>query len=407
MQDKALRKQAELALALWNDLQEVVAGFHPADEALKGVFRQHRELGSRDRRFLNAILFAAFRWKGWLTGCPPAQQLALAWALDAPEDHPACAYVYEAETYPASGILSLEEKSARLKEWLGLKQAPQAAELIPEWLATEWADDADPLDTYIPLLQHRPPVVLRCRAKADTSGFEQIPPLKEAYFSDNTREVTERLQKYPAGLLVQNVASQCVGHICRPSPGSNWWDACSGAGGKSIHLADLMQGRGRLWTTDTRRPALNELHRRSKVCGIDMIRSRKFDVLKDDIPQAAFDGVLLDAPCSGLGTWTRNPDARWRTDPSRIAQSARRQGRMLQRVADALRPGGRLIYSVCTLTTKETTEVVQAFLDARPDFELAPVDHPLAPEQRSGMQWILPSQAKGDAMFVAHFRKSK
>jgi len=405
LQAKVGRRQAELALALWTDLQEVVDQGQPADDTLKAVFRRHRELGSRDRRFLSNLLFAAFRWKGWLPSDDAGRQLAMAWALDATEPHPACDFLCPDETFAVCGEASLDRKSQQIKAWTKADAAPDLQALAPDWLEEEWAAEAGDLTTWLSLIQSRPPVVVRNRGHLPTAELTAHPALRGAWYSSDTRQVTELSQKHVSEIQIQNLASQCVGHIAKPSPGSSWWDACSGAGGKSIHLADLMHGRGRIWATDTRRAALNDQHRRCRSYGIDIIRSRRFDLLKDDAPQSSFDGVLVDAPCTGLGTWARNPDPRWRTPVKDVHRAAKRQLQMLTRASEAVRPGGRLVYSVCTLTEKETQGVTEAFLQARPDMTLAPVAHPLRPDDRSATHWIRPEEALGDGMFVAHFKR--
>jgi 16S rRNA (cytosine967-C5)-methyltransferase len=115
--------------------------------------------------------------------------------------------------------------------------------------------------------------------------------------------------------------------------------------------------------------------------------------------------VLVDAPCSGVGTWARNPDARWRTDEKSIRSAAKRQRAILSHAATAVRPGGRLVYAVCTITRAETIDVVEAFNAQQPDFELVPFPHPLTGIETAGTVFIEPWQARCGAMFIAHWQR--
>jgi 16S rRNA (cytosine967-C5)-methyltransferase len=122
---------------------------------------------------------------------------------------------------------------------------------------------------------------------------------------------------------------------------------------------------------------------------------------------ASFDGVLVDAPCSALGTWRRNPDARWTLDRQAIPRLAELQAQLLRAAAAGVKPGGTLVYSVCTLTPAETTGVVRPFLAERPEFQLDPFPHPLSGAPTDGTMLIWPQESDNDAMFVARMIRVK
>jgi 16S rRNA (cytosine967-C5)-methyltransferase len=196
--------------------------------------------------------------------------------------------------------------------------------------------------------------------------------------------------------------------ICAPGRGEKWWDVCAGAGGKSLHLADLMDGAGSILATDVRAGSLDGLRRRAARRNVRNIECRVRDGTRDPAPGRLFDGVLIDAPCSGLGTWARNPDARWRTTENDIAQRSgqdRIQQKLLAAGADKVRPGGRLVYAVCTMTIAETTAVIAGFLEAWPDFRLEPTPHPLTARPTAGQVWIWPWEADCNGMFVARMNR--
>ncbi len=202
-------------------------------------------------------------------------------------------------------------------------------------------------------------------------------------------------------LEIQDLASQAVGLACDPDPGERWWDACAGAGGKALHLAALMQGRGVVVATDVHAARLKEAVRRARRSPFRNVTTREWDGRHVAGKSRSYDGVLVDAPCSAVGTWRRNPDARWTLDRQAIPRLAELQGQILRAASAGVRPGGALVYSVCTLTPAETIGVVRPFLEANPEFRLEPFPHPLADATTDGTLLIWPQDADTDAMFIA------
>jgi 16S rRNA (cytosine967-C5)-methyltransferase len=167
-----------------------------------------------------------------------------------------------------------------------------------------------------------------------------------------------------------------------------------------------MGGAGRVLATDIREAALVELRRRARRADAVRIEPRSWDGACDPAPVTAFDGVLLDAPCSGLGTWHRNPDARWRTPHADVQTKAGVQSALLARCADKVRPGGALVYATCTLTRIENEDVIAAFLAARPDYALAPFRSPLTGMDTDGRVWIWPWDGPCNGMFAARLKRA-
>jgi 16S rRNA (cytosine967-C5)-methyltransferase len=172
---------------------------------------------------------------------------------------------------------------------------------------------------------------------------------------------------------IQDLASQLVGHACAPAAGETWWDACAGEGGKTLHLADLMQNKGLIWASDRSVRRIDVLKKRAARAEVFNYRTVPWNGGPQPPTKTRFDGVLVDAPCSGVGTWQRHPHARWTVSPADIRELAGIQQQMLEHVAGSVKPGGRLVYSVCTLTRAETTNVVLQFSAAHPEFVPAPV----------------------------------
>jgi 16S rRNA (cytosine967-C5)-methyltransferase len=188
------------------------------------------------------------------------------------------------------------------------------------------------------------------------------------------------LRAFREGLFeVQDEASQLVAELCAPPPRAVVVDACAGAGGKTLALGAALGGRGRVLAFDVDARKLAELRRRAARAGLSNVHPM---VVGADGPSAEVRAavgergaarVLVDAPCSGLGVLRRNPEARWRLDAAAVASFPARQRALLAAYAPLVAEGGRLIYATCTFTRPENEDVVQAFLQDHPEFQLVPV----------------------------------
>jgi 16S rRNA (cytosine967-C5)-methyltransferase len=403
---------ASSAVALVQLIADAVNHGEPADAALNRYFRANKKCGSRDRRFLGDVVFSYFRWKGWLEQVPPEKACALAWVLDAPAPHPAGAALLlsaglSSDEQLPSGLLPLRDKAALVARWLNLPAPPGLEDLVPRWVPDVLATEVRP---FIEALQQRPPTWLRARQGDEEQvllalqheGMRAVrhPVLKSALSLPGSSPLNRLAAGPRSRVEIQDLASQGVGLICAPQPGQSWWDMCAGAGGKTLHLADLMDNRGRILATDVRTAALQRLRRRAGSAGHSLIRTAAAGAPVEGF----FDGVLVDAPCSGLGTWSRNPDARWRTSSADIDLRAGQQADLLAQAASRVKPGGRLVYAVCTLTRRENLDLAEAFLRTHPGFALDPIPHPLTGRPSDGLLWIQPSDGPCDGMFVARFR---
>ncbi|HZZ57604.1 MAG TPA: RsmB/NOP family class I SAM-dependent RNA methyltransferase [Opitutaceae bacterium] len=347
----------------------------PADLALKRFFARHDRLGPRERRAVSHAVFVYFRWLQWL---PPraSRQMQLSAALE-----------LQSRFDAQPGSVKVEALAARA---------------VPPWSAAEFDQPAD----YLRSLQREPSLWLRARPgkAAVLAGrlqsalpfrLESAPgglPLAGAPCDAVKYEGAAdlfRTEAFHAGEFeIQDLASQWIGLVAAPSPGETWWDRTAGEGGKTLHLADLMANRGVVWATDRSPRRLAVLQRRAA-------RARLYNIrVADQAPRGAiFDGILLDAPCSGVGTWQRNPHARWTTGPGDVAELAAVQAQLLAEVAPQVKPGGRLIYAVCTLTRSETAAVAGGF--AHPEFE--PI----------GQHLLYPQILGTNGMFAAAWRRKK
>ncbi len=209
------------------------------------------------------------------------------------------------------------------------------------------------------------------------------------------------LASHQEGLFeVQDEGSQLAGVLVDARPGMRILDLCAGAGGKTLLLAAALQGEGRVDAYDIDREALERLrHRAERAGAATTVR------ILQGAPEEDYDAVLVDAPCSALGSIRRGPDVRWRTDVASFARWPQIQGRLLETAAARVRAGGRLVYVTCTVRPEENEDVVRAFLEARP--ELRQVEAPVPSELRHGPAFVaLPHRHGTDGFFGVVLERS-
>jgi 16S rRNA (cytosine967-C5)-methyltransferase len=327
-------------------------------------------------------VFTWFRWRGWLDESQPfAEQIQKA--------------------------LALQERFDATPE--SISDGELLARAVPSWVSAQM--DIEPV--WMQALQREPKLWLRARPGR---GRELADKLGECWIPENPaladavqyrgREDLFRTPEFHAGEFeVQDLSSQIVGLVCDPKPGETWWDACAGEGGKLLHLSDLMQNKGLIWASDRAAWRLKRLQLRAARAKVFNYRSTIWDGGPKLPTKTKFDGVLLDAPCAGLGTWQRNPHARWTTRPEDVEELADVQKQLLRHAAASLKPGGRLVYAVCTLTRRETIEAATAFEKEFPEFSQLPLPNPLRKGSESAWPlWLWPEDG-GNGMFVSAWRR--
>jgi len=355
----------------------------PADTVLRETLRAEHGLSRAEGRLTARAVFAHGRWRGWLDPeAPLAEQVEMACEL-------ANRFAAEPAAF-ADGEL--------------------AARAVPAWTSTEM----EVTPQWLRVIQTEPVVWLRARpghGTAVAAGLRTAEQAGEGAAADAVcyqgEEDLFRSEAFHRGEFeLQDLHSQAVGWLCAPTPGETWWDACAGEGGKTLHLADLMANRGLIWATDRTGWRLQSLRRRAARARIFNYRSAAWNGGGKLPTRTRFDGVLVDAPCSNVGTWQRNPHARWTTGVEDVHALAERQIALLHHVAPSLKPAGRLIYAVCTLTRVETDDVVSTFGREHPEFAPLPLADPLVPDSPPvhGL-WLRPGPRLANGMFVAAWRR--
>lgn len=219
---------------------------------------------------------------------------------------------------------------------------------------------------------------------------------------------TGALESYRTGMFeMQDEGSQLISMLVNPSPGSVVVDACAGAGGKSLHLAALMNGRGTIHAFDSDAARLRSLRTRALRSGADIIRDSRVEKDAELDPGLAetADVLLIDAPCSGVGTYRRNPGTKAGFSSAHSKALSELQLSLLERFHTVVKPGGRLVYATCTLLRQENEHVVERFLEKHSEFQLLPAaqftDPFGVPPTREPYMLLLPHETGTDGFFAA------
>lgn len=402
-----------------------------ADKTLARLLKERRDLAPPDHRFISRSVFALFRWKGWVdqlgVGLDRIEaRLLYAWLLDSETVHPACRLWAQAIGRDASRLFPLGDAPSWTARGEGMKRLldVRAFNADPWRLFPNWLREVLPLPPggaspklryleFLHALQRRPSIWVRAQRDDPQAVWSELkaaglrPWVHRTLTASAKLDPESDIHHLPAflrgDLEIQDLASQAVGLVCDPDPGERWWDACAGAGGKGLHLSALLRGKGLVVATDLNERALQETVRRARRSPFRNLTTRPWDGRGKHLPgkPASFDGVLVDAPCSAIGTWRRNPDARWTTGRDAVDRLAALQSQILDAAAQGVKPGGTLVYSVCTLTPAETSDVVRAFLAKHPEFQPDPFPNPLNGQATDGTLQVWPQDADCDAMFIA------
>lgn len=404
-------------------LSQVLRFEHPADAVVSRYFHDHRQLGHADRGFVAETLFAVLRRKRSLetrcgTASSPRHLLLLALVMLRGWN--------QRELQP---ILKASEDA-----WLSAARGmaadnfpPAVRSDLPDWLygALERQFGADevaiiacglnqpaPLDLRVNSLKtDREPLLARLAADGIRAEAGSFSPLAIRLLDKPA------LARHPLFLdgsfEVQDEGSQLLGLLVAPKRGELVVDFCAGAGGKTLLLGALMKNTGRLYALDVSDKRLAKLKPRLARSGLSNVHPLRIEHERDaKIKRLSgkADRVLVDAPCSGLGTLRRNPDLKWRQDPQAIAELTAKQAAILNAAASLVRPGGRLVYATCSLLDQENDGIVDHFLATHADFTTLGADALLAKQgiDLPGARLrLLPHRHGSDGFFAAVLERSQ
>jgi 16S rRNA (cytosine967-C5)-methyltransferase len=388
--ERGLVIRANQLAALAGAITHVAPLAGPADALLSAYFRAHPALGVRDRAFVAEGVFAWLRRRRSLealAGTTDPRTLALAVTV-----REGIASVRDlVGAIRAADADWLAAFKARLREPLPLAVAAD----VPDWLWQRLGEcyDEDMRTGLVRAWQHAAPFDLRVnpmKARRDDAlaalqleGFDAI----ATPWSPWGIRVRGRpqLAGHPwladGRLEVQDEGSQLVGWLVAPRRHDMVVDFCAGAGGKTLLLGALMRSQGRLYAFDVSERRLARFTPRLARSGLSNVHPQRIETERDTKVRrlaGKIDRVLVDAPCTGFGTLRRNPDLKWRQQPSDVAELAVRQASILDAAATLLKPGGRLVYATCSVLPDENDAIVDAFLAAHPHFRAVDASAELA-----------------------------
>ncbi len=406
-------RQIENSCHIFKNVHACFLNQKPIDVFLTKFFRKNRQFGSKDRRLISNSIFGFYRWYGWLSqlmekelekalllgyllDSNPVDQLVLFWGKQCGlADH----VIQNLHNNRNNGF---KEKGDVISSIIS---NPDPKYLNPS-LLHHWSDSV------IDAFQKRPNIWIRLTNFNQQRFLEFLDSKEVSYrYFPNRKDVLEILspinlyesKDYNLGYLeVQDISSQAVGLICRPGEGEIWWDVCAGSGGKTLHLASLMNGSGSVVASEIYPKRFNELIKRSnknkKLKNIKPILwNGKIMPVFDRQP----DGVLVDAPCSCSGTWRRSPDLRWHITQQKIAYYASLQFKLLSNICKEVPKNGVLVYATCSVFEEENELVVNRFLETHTDFSLQPITCPFTTQKSEKGLRLFPPNIDGNGMYIA------
>jgi 16S rRNA (cytosine967-C5)-methyltransferase len=337
------------------------------DHVLAAAFEENPKWGRRDRSFIAETVFEVVRWRR-----------TLGFLADSEEANAMCAAQwvrmgYEIPKWWTFKGLQAEEMRTREAD---LAAQPRAVrESIPDWLdELGTAELGDAWDVEIAALNQRAPVFLRVNTLKTTrtkaiewlASFNviatEVPGLPDALVLAPGKALPKPLRT-DGRVEIQDAGSQLIAPLVAPQAGERIIDACSGAGGKALHLAALMSNQGRVFGMDVDPKKLAELDRRAKRAGATCLKSKSILATTPADFGAIADRLLIDAPCSGLGTLKRQPDLKWRLKPAQLERVRAIQQDLLVTYPAMLKPGGRLVYATCSILPSENRAALASLLD--------------------------------------------
>ena len=402
-------------------LREILRFTAPADTTLSRYFRDHPRLGSRERGAIAEGIYAVLRNKSFFTdfaeaGNGPTMRrltiLGLAEAVGADS----LGGLTEEEVEWLERIKQIDRSlmpanmRANMPKWLFDKLIAQFGEAETMKLADALNAPA-PLDLRVNSLKAtRDDVML---ALAEAPILSTPTPYAPLGLRVIKKPSLQNLPLFQSGAIeVQDEGSQILSQIVGAKRGEMVVDFCAGAGGKTLALGALMRNTGRLYAFDVSEKRLAKLKPRMARSGLSNVHPVQIAHERDaKIKRLAgkIDRVLVDAPCSGLGTLRRNPDVKWRQQPNSIVELQAKQAAILAGAARLVKGGGRLVYATCSFLNEENDQIAEQFLAANPDFSLVPM-HKVLAEQKIELEMgdylkLLPHLHQTDGFFAAVFER--
>lgn len=402
----------------------------PADGKLSEFFRAHRELGTKDRAWVAETAYGILRRYRYLSeivgqeddDAEDARKLILAWMikiegksirdLEGLIDERQKEWAVAIKTKNSEGLSPAT--LADVRDWLWEKLVAQYGDTEAMVICRSMFEQAS-LDLRVNTMKaNREEVLARMHAENTVKDNVISPtPFSPVGIRMAARlNISKHILFTEGKIEVQDEGSQLLSYLVAPKRGQMVADLCAGAGGKTLAIGALMKSTGRLYAFDISEKRLNNLGHRLKRSGLSNLQAQVIsneNDLKLKRLNGKFDRVLVDAPCSGLGTLRRNPDLKWRQTEQDVAELNVKQTNILARAAKLCKVGGRVIYATCSLLRDENESIAEAFLQQHPQFKLVPAHEVLAQYQitlnTGDYLKLLPHLHGTDGFFAAVFEK--
>jgi 16S rRNA (cytosine967-C5)-methyltransferase len=416
----------------------------PADISVKDFFRQRHYLGSKDRRFISDTTFSILRnfalvrfhareaLQSFNVSSLPSLAIYISFALKI-QDKDSTSVLADVESswrasFPKISCAEFVDAIARSQLPQTLLENPvkriAMVHSFPEAIVHECAErfGVEEAERLCAASNQPAPTVIRvntlrttveeCRARLSAEGIESEPTRLSPYGLTLQKRINVQASRaFKDGWFeIQDEGSQLISLVLDPKPGETIVDACAGGGGKTLHIGALMRNQGELHAIDIDMKRLEHIQPRLQRAGVSFVQRHRASDDSVRLLRGKGDGVLVDAPCSGIGTFRRNPDAKLRFDAAVVERMVEVQKRILDSSALLVKPGGRLVYSTCTLLRQENEEVAETFLEAHPEFHLlsAPkilLAQKIEIESASDYLILIPHRTNTDGFFAAVFRR--
>ena len=377
-------------------------------KALNRLFRQHPNFGSRDRRLYREIVYTYLRYQPWLESIEEETGELIDYLILLANPTKEITPLYPTLDSRLAEAAGSSNRYAQLG-----KQSENFRDLLPGWMLARFSRDSNEIDWQ--RFFRRPPIWLRC---SNIDSETAITRLKEAFpqHSEYINAVPEpggsvscppdlpvrQSSLFEDGLIeIQDISSQALLQLLDAPVQGRWFDACAGAGGKTLQLSQMLGKYGDVVAYDERADALLELAARAQ-----RNRCQNIKIVREAPMSEKFDGVLVDAPCSGSGTWRRHPYLMRQLTEAMEIELAANQIRLLERYSTNVGDEGLLVYSTCSLSKSENEEVCEAFLAQNPDFNHFPLAERFGLRERDIGITVYPQDFDGDGLFIASFQRN-
>lgn len=425
----AARIQAVIEL-----LAEVEATPRPADTLASLYFRARRFIGSKDRQAINTrfyrIMREYYRLSWWVkqSNLPPTPRYLVIAALILDKEHSAASLpkIFSGEKFAPDELKPAEQRLANALEGKKLDDPAMPVQQrmeCPDWafaplqaaLGDRFEDEMKamlgtaPMDLRVnPIKAKRDDVLKQLKEEGFSVEAGKISPYSIRVF--DRPSITQHPLYQDGHIEIQDEGSQMVALVADAKPGEQVVDFCAGAGGKTLALGAAMQNKGRIIAMDVLGGRLNRAKERFRRAGLHNIETRALTSERDKYVKrhpGKFDLVLVDAPCTGVGTWRRDPDKRWRQLGPGLSALVPLQRSILESAFRMVKPGGRLVYATCSMLPDENENQVESFVRDYPEFSVRPVSEFMDVPGADKYLKMTPAQHDTDGFFAAVLIRSK